>query len=100
MTTTVYSFIVAFTVLSVILLVWRGITRLDKKGELEPPRPVVVSIGSVIAAFGVLVLVVAVVLGRAENPFAVAGFFMGLLRIPEILVVTFAAPAGGGVPFL
>ncbi|WP_437816694.1 FtsX-like permease family protein [Sorangium sp. So ce1078] len=44
--------LLAAVALGVLLLAWRGYTRLDKKGELEPRRPVVARIGLVLALVG------------------------------------------------
>ncbi|XXX79638.1 ABC transporter permease [Sorangium sp. So ce134] len=48
--------LLAAVALGVLLLVWRGYTRFDKKGELEPRRPVVARVGLVLALVGVSLL--------------------------------------------
>ncbi|WP_438042534.1 FtsX-like permease family protein [Sorangium sp. So ce128] len=69
--------LLAAVALGIVLLAWRGYTRFDKKGELEPRRPGVVRVGVVVALTGASLLALTLVAssGRAKGLALIGAFF-------------------------
>ncbi len=85
--------LLAAVALGVLLLVWRGTTRFDKKGELEPRRPVVARIGLVVALAGASLLALTLITssGPSKGLALVGAFFSsnseGIAKLVAALVL-------------
>ncbi|WP_437280659.1 ABC transporter permease [Sorangium sp. So ce375] len=69
--------LLAAVALGIVLLAWRGYTRFDKKGELEPRRPGVVRVGVVVALTGASLLALTLIAssGHSKGLALVGAFF-------------------------
>ncbi|KYF99857.1 hypothetical protein BE20_57825 [Sorangium cellulosum] len=91
--------LLAAVALGVLLLAWRGYTRFDKKGELEPRRPVVARVGLVLAlAGGGLLALALLTAGGGAKALGLVGVVVA--SNPEMIGGALGALAGAGVGLL
>ncbi|WP_437319151.1 FtsX-like permease family protein [Sorangium sp. So ce385] len=91
--------LLAAVALGVLLLAWRGYTRFDKKGELEPRRPVVARVGLVLALAGGALLALALVTsGGGAKALGLVGVVVA--SNPEMIAGALGGLAGTGVGLL